>query len=246
MPDPSSRQTSPDPTDRGTPQRVAPTRRDRIDPPQIDPMSLWAAVTQTAGVGVCITDVEGRLLFVNDTAMLLFSKATGIDYAGKKISDFHSPEYAAERMAMIARVIEESKPLSITHVYHGKRICSNVWPIEDTSPPFNRVIVITRTSGGHDEIDTREPIEEVHTNFIGLGPLDVLTRRELEVAILLGHGMSVPRVAKLLFRSPKTIERHKSSITQKLKLRGQSELVAMITEMGLDLDATKLRRLPNC
>jgi len=56
--------------------------------------------------------------------------------------------------------------------------------------------------------------------------------------------MSVPRIAKLLFRSPKTIERHKSSITKKLNLHGQAELVAMITAMGLDLDATKLTRLP--
>ncbi|EMI41753.1 MULTISPECIES: PAS and helix-turn-helix domain-containing protein [Pirellulaceae] len=209
-------------------------------------MSLWAAVTRTAGVGISITDAEGRLLFVNDTAMVLFSQCTGIDYQGKKISDFHSPEYAAERMAMIGRVLDEGKPLSITHVYHGKRIHSNVWPIRDKTPPYNRVIVISRTSTGHDEIETQEPIEEVHSEYIGLGALDVLTRRELEVAVLLGHGLSVPRVAKLLFRSPKTIERHKSSITQKLKLRGQSELVAMITEMGLDLDATKLRRLPGC
>ena len=181
---------------------------------------------------------------VNDTAKVLFSKSTDVDYQGKRISDFHSPQYVRERMAMIARVITEGKPLSLTHIYHGKRIHSTVWPIRDTAPPFNRVIVITRCGVRHDEIAVADTIEEIQTEFIGLGPLEVLTRRELEVAVLLGHGMSVPRVAKLLFRSPKTIERHKSSISKKLKLRGQAELVAMVTEIGLDLDATKLQRLP--
>ncbi|MEZ6087757.1 MAG: hypothetical protein R3C05_06990 [Pirellulaceae bacterium] len=47
----------------------------RVDPLEIDLGSLWGAVSQTPGVGVSITDREGRLLFVNDTSMVLFSNA---------------------------------------------------------------------------------------------------------------------------------------------------------------------------
>lgn len=200
-------------------------------------------MTQTSGVGVSITDAEGRLLFVNDTAKVLFSEDVNVDYRGRHISDFHSPEFCAERLAMIDRVLRDRKPLAISHVYHGKRIRSTVWPICDTEPPFNRVLVISRKSAGHPE-DSVPEAEPIKTAYIDLGKLNVLTHRELEVAILLGHGLSVPRVAKLLHRSPKTIERHKASVTKKLKLHGQSELVAVITEMGLDLDDTKLKRLP--
>ncbi|WP_283430990.1 PAS and helix-turn-helix domain-containing protein [Neorhodopirellula lusitana] len=222
----------------------AKTQQHRIDPPEIDPASLWSAMTQSKGIGVCVTDAEGRLLFVNDTAMVLFSKESNIEYQGKSISDFHSPQYVKERLTMIGRVLDEGRPLAMNHVYHGKRIHSTVWPIRDTKPPFNRVVVVSKTEAGLLFDQSPETVELIETQFIDFGPLDVLTKREVEVAILLGHGMSVPKVAKLLHRSPKTIERHKSSITQKLKLRGQAELIMTISEMGLDLDDLKLQRLP--
>ncbi|WP_246146437.1 PAS and helix-turn-helix domain-containing protein [Rubripirellula lacrimiformis] len=213
------------------------------DLPPLDAASLWAAFSQTKGVGVSITDAQGRLLFVNDTAMVLFSKTAEIAYQGKCISDFHSPEYVAERLAMIGRVLHEGRPLSMQHIYHGKKICSTVWPIRDSQPPYDRVVVISRTDSG-DGMMIPEVAEQVSTEFIDLGPLSVLTRREVEVAVLLGHGMSVPRVAQLLHRSPKTIQRHKAAISTKLGVHGQAELVAIITEMGLELDDANRKRFP--
>lgn len=216
----------------------------RVDPPMIDPSSLWAAMSQTAGVGISITDAEGRLLFVNDTAMVLFEETTDVDYQGKRISDFHPPEYVKERLAMIGRVLCDGKPLSLTHIYHGRKITSTVWPIRDRTPPFNRVLVISQSESNSDGPPFPDSCEAIETAYIGLGPLSVLSRRELEVAILLGHGMNVPKVAKLLHRSPKTIQRHKAAISTKLQVHGQAELVQIVTAMGLDLDDSKLKRLP--
>jgi DNA-binding NarL/FixJ family response regulator len=62
--------------------------------------------------------------------------------------------------------------------------------------------------------------------------------------VLLGHGMNIPKVASILHRSPKTIERHKTAIGAKLSLRGQSELVYMVTMMGLELSDARRERLP--
>ncbi len=126
-------------------------RRTRVDPPQIDPASLWAAMSQTKGVGVSITDAEGRLLFLNDTAMVLFSERTGIEYQGKYIRDFHSPEYVQERLAMIGRVLSEGKPLSMRHIYHGKQIHSTVWPIRLWWLIYSRCVASwpTRRTGWH-------------------------------------------------------------------------------------------------
>lgn len=201
-------------------------------------------MTRTPGVGVCITDVEGRLLFVNDTAMVLFSDSSDVSYQGKKISDFHPPEFVAERLEMIRRVLEEGKPLSIRHIYHGRRIESTVWPIRDTVPPFNRAIVVSRTTS-QDEllVSAAEEIECFSTEYIDLGPLNVLSKRELEVLALLGHGMSVPRAAEILHRSPKTVQQHKASISKKLRLKGQAELVAIVTAMGLDISDANLKRI---
>lgn len=115
----------------------------RAEGPELDKLSLWNALAKTPGVGVSITDKEGRLLFVNDTAKLLFSDSIDIDYLGKFISDFHPREFAEERLAMIKRVLDEGKPLSISHIYHGRRIQSTVWPVRDHRPPYGRAIVVT-------------------------------------------------------------------------------------------------------
>lgn len=209
----------------------------------LDPGSLWSAITQTKGVGVSITDSEGRLIFVNDSAKVLFSEDANVDYRGKNIRDFHPPEYCRERLELIRRVLDNQKPLVIQHIYRGRNIHSTLWPIRDSQEPFHRVLVITRGASSLDRTDIPEA-ESVESEYIGLGALSDLTRRELEVAVLLGHGMSVPKVAKMLHRSPKTIERHKSSITQKLHLHGQAELVAVVTEMGLEFDDTRRKRFP--
>ena len=71
----------------------------------------------------------------------------------------------------------------------------------------------------------------------------MLTARELEVFTLLGHGMSVPRVAKLLHRSPKTIERHKCAIAKTLNVNSQAEMVAVVTSVGLEISDAKLKRM---
>ncbi len=201
------------------------------------------ALSQSPGIGVSITDINGQLLFVNDTTMVLFSEQSNIDYAGKSIADFHPPEFVAERLAMIRKVVNESKTVRLRHLYRGRRIESTIWPIQDKRPPYNRVIVISHQSNAELNVPvSQEAIETVTSQYIDLGALNVLSRRELEVLILLGHGLSVPKTAAVLHRSPKTIQRHKASISDKLGVRGQAELVQLVTELGLDLSDTKLKR----
>lgn len=216
----------------------------RIDPPAFDPTSIWAALSSTPGVGVSITDVEGRLLFVNDTSMVLFSQTTKLEYLGKRISDYHSPEFVEERLAMIKRVVGENRPLSIHHIYHCQRIESTVWPIRDKRPPYDRVIVISHCQTTDLISSTTGSVEVISSQFISLGELDVLSKRELEVMVLLGHGMSVPSIAKMLHRSPKTVQRHKSSISEKLNVSGQAEMVSIVKTVGLEIEDVTLKRLP--
>jgi DNA-binding CsgD family transcriptional regulator len=209
-----------------------------------DPTKLWQAFSQTPGVGVSITDAEGNLIFVNSTALVLFSETDQLDYTGKRISDYHPPEFVEERLAMIRRVLDENRPLSIEHIYLGKRIESTVWPLPDKRPPCDRVLVISRAYSENSPAGGLKAPEVLHSEYIDLGPLNVLSKREIEVLVLMGHGMSVPSAAKMLYRSPKTIERHKASISHKLQLKGQADMVAIVTAMGLQLDDAELKRLP--
>ncbi|HMC37409.1 MAG TPA: LuxR C-terminal-related transcriptional regulator [Actinomycetota bacterium] len=63
---------------------------------------------------------------------------------------------------------------------------------------------------------------------VGGSPLDRLTTREREIAFRVAHGESNPEIARVLFLSRKTVERHVSNILAKLGTRNRTELAAMM------------------
>lgn len=70
---------------------------------------------------------------------------------------------------------------------------------------------------------------------------NTLTPREQEVLVLLAEGFSKEKVGARLFISPKTVDNHRSSIMNKLKLSSPIELVRFATKLGLiDVDLWKV------
>jgi two-component system response regulator NreC len=64
---------------------------------------------------------------------------------------------------------------------------------------------------------------------------DTLTQREKEVLKMVGEGYRNKEVADYLCISPKTVEKHRANIMQKLDLHTASELTAYAIEKGLVL-----------
>jgi DNA-binding NarL/FixJ family response regulator len=59
-----------------------------------------------------------------------------------------------------------------------------------------------------------------------------LSDREQKIAELVAAGASNPEIAKALFLSRKTVERHVSNILDKLGARNRAELAALLARKG--------------
>lgn len=67
----------------------------------------------------------------------------------------------------------------------------------------------------------------------GSGPAPMLTPREEEVLKLIAEGHSGKEIADLLVLSPKTIERHRANLLEKLGMRDRLELTRYAIRTGL-------------
>ncbi len=63
--------------------------------------------------------------------------------------------------------------------------------------------------------------------------LAALTPRELQILRMIGKGMSRTEIAKVIFRSPKTVDAHRSSIMEKLAIHDRVELARYAIREGL-------------
>jgi DNA-binding NarL/FixJ family response regulator len=65
-------------------------------------------------------------------------------------------------------------------------------------------------------------------------PLNDLSDREIQVYRMIGQGMATRHIAQKLSLSPRTIERYRENIKQKLNLRSATQLVQTATKWVLD------------
>jgi DNA-binding NarL/FixJ family response regulator len=78
------------------------------------------------------------------------------------------------------------------------------------------------------------------------GPLGLgeLTRREQEVLVLLGEGLSNRELSERLYLSRKTVERHVRNVLFKLGLRNRAEAAAYVVRHGAQMRSTSRGFLP--
>jgi DNA-binding NarL/FixJ family response regulator len=70
------------------------------------------------------------------------------------------------------------------------------------------------------------------------GDLSALSDREREIANLIAEGASNPDIARTLFLSRKTVERHVSSILGKLEVKNRAQLAARIAARAPEVAST--------
>ena len=192
-------------------------------------------------VGFALCDREGRVLSVNDRSAELFIQATPEEALGKTLAELLGPEWAGERLEMFDRIIETGKPILSRHILHGRQIQSTIRMLTEPGEA-DPIFSILSNEGVHDPADP-DAFEVVESNLVHLGPLDTLTRREIEVLALIGHGMTSKQIAGVLHRSVRTIEQHCDSIRGKLKGATRVQLAQFASAACLEVSDADLTRL---
>jgi DNA-binding CsgD family transcriptional regulator len=199
---------------------------------------LWDTLIGQPGVGVTLFAGDGVILFVNEHARIHRYRAP-VEIIGRSIRSCFPPQLAECCMKIIARVHKSGRPIALREILYGRRVYTTFWAADVGSDP--RVLGVHRRYDA--SLDGSSPIEVVDAEWIHLGALDVLTTTELEVLALVGQGLSVPAIARMQSRSPKTIENHKTSISGKLQVRGVVELAQLAAEAGLTVADARRKRV---
>lgn len=227
-------------------------------PPQGGPLGLdlgpiWNAVVHEPSTGVAIVSRDGVTLWANEQAVRIFHgpDVTPEMIIGRPWTEFFPREWISERLALLQRVHETQQPILLRTIWRGFQHVSWINPIpaddrdgSDADPLPERFLVITRrTEGDVFEIAGKGSAADVlESDVVNLGPLDVLSPRELEILALIGQGMSIKEIASILGRSVKTIENHRTSIGEKLKIDDRVHLAEIARRAGLTvLDAERRR-----
>jgi len=201
---------------------------------------FWSLLKSQPGVGVLIIDAEGVVLFCNEQAREIYY-GQDFDPVGQTIEEIEGPEFAAERMPVIKQVIESGKPIVIRHIRGGKHTEAVVWPMEPVPDQRSRVISLTRQSLAPGSEATN--LQAVESKLVDLGPLDVLTRREIQVLTLIGHGVPQKKVAADLGVAQRTVERYRTDVARKLKVNSIAEIAKLVQVAGLTVSDSELPRL---
>lgn len=202
---------------------------------------MLAALVSDPGVAVSLITLEGSMVYYNPQWDRLISAAHpghGNLMTGLSLSDIFPGPQAREFAELIHRSLEHKQPLLVRKLCGGRMFRSWLHPIEPTGrAPFDRPMVLFCIRA--------ELIEEAPTDCLpqgaaavefrsgGMGPLDALSPRELEVLTLLAEGLTIREIAAKLHRSEKTIDKHRTSIHTKLGVHDRVALCDIARRAGL-------------
>lgn len=198
--------------------------------------SLVGAVELTPGLGAFLFNDEGRIEYVTKPAAEILFRCEDSGAIGRSMASLLHDDYGPG-------LLKRAQARSV----HGERLIWGGWQLvmvffaDDNMPGLGRACTVQRVCG---PIGDQWRGLNIHTaDCADLGPLGVLSPRELEIAALIGTGMSVRDMASHLHRSIKTIENHRISMGRKLGIGNRLEIALMANNAGLRPSDSELRRL---
>ncbi|NUQ51870.1 MAG: hypothetical protein HUU19_04145 [Phycisphaerales bacterium] len=211
--------------------------------------AAFGALVREPSTGVGVISLDGQVVYLNEQAARIFHgrDARPEQFVGRFWRDHLPAEWVKERLGILREILVHGEPVQIRTIWRGYQHVTWISPIE-TAESENGValfLTITRRESGDEQAESLSGKEErcVDSGVMRLGPLDALSKRELEVLALVGQGLTVSETARVLCRSEKTIESHITSIHHTLGVRDRVEMSEIARRAGLSLSDAERRRV---
>lgn len=197
-------------------------------------------------IAVTLLRDDGKILWGNMQAAKLWAgeNASLNEYTGRNIRDLHPKEWDTPRQEVLSRVKATGRPVVLRLMWKGKQYFALFRIVKGSLLEHDRYLIVTRhvPSGEKFNLPTESTYDFMEADAIGLGHLDILTPREIEVLALVGQGMSTREISQILSRSEKTIENHRYAISKKLESSSPVRLAEIARQAGLSVkDAERPR-----
>ncbi|MBX3361703.1 MAG: PAS domain-containing protein [Phycisphaeraceae bacterium] len=144
-------------------------------------------------------------------------------------------DYLEERMSFARKAVETGMPVVCEGISWGLYRRTTFRPLK-TPPGETAMVLIVCRPKPTDETNPHDAagiLPTIRAKVDDLGPLAVLTERELELLDLIGRGMTTAEIAARLGRSVKTVEWHRVSLGEKLNATNRVELARIALNAGL-------------
>lgn len=196
---------------------------------------LLAAINADPDVAVILVSIDGQVEGYTPNAPKLFGADPHRSYEGLSLNEIFDDQFVNERLNWFREVIQQGRPMRCQHIYQGDRMVSTILPHDRESHPPLLSVLTRRERRKRNDLQT--------SRYLDIAPLEKLSSRELEVMVLLGHGFSVPEIAKMLYRSTRTIEQHKANLGRKLGSPAVANISRLVGQFGLQIEDLELNRI---
>lgn len=201
--------------------------------PDDDFDAVVGALADDTNCLVLVIGVDGIVYWVNDAVVALSAKPRDA-LINTPIAELFPKAYVDERMALIRETASTRSPIACEGITRGLFRRTTYRPLKPVEGLPDRVLVVCRPHP--QDTTTTTPSTDLpirRATHDDLGPLAVLTERELELLDLIGRGLSTAQIATHLGRSAKTVEWHRVSLGEKLNANNRVELARIALNAGL-------------
>lgn len=213
--------------------------------------TLWNALDADPLTSVIVATLGGKILHANVRAAQFFIAPNADPRAlvGRSIADALPKTAGQHYLQLFAQVQSGGSPLLLREIWQGRQVVTRflfVRPEHADDPELAEGLILAvarRVEGSlEDSLGAETDAFRLVAPYVHLGPLDVLSDREIEVLSLLCTGLTAKEIATRLDRSFKTVENHRYVIGRKLGAQDRHALAGIATRAGLtSMDALRPR-----